>query len=497
MKPAAFLALDLGTSSTRSAIYDAKGQRLLETTAQITYPLITSADGRAELRPADLHHAVTHALEKTLATWRKIKSPAQKEIAAIGVSCFWHSLLGLDSRGKPITPVYTWADSRCRAEAATLRQNPGEAPLHARTGCMARASFWPAKLLWLKESQPAIFRRVARWVSPAEWIQEIWCGSANISHAMASGTGLLDGRTLRWHPPLLKRCGIDADHLNPISEAPGKISTVHARKFPELAHASWFPAIGDGAASNLGSGATHPGVAAINVGTSAALRVVLSTKLSPHGPLAPFGLFRYCIDDQRGLLGGAVSNAGNLRAWALRELKLPDDPRAIERLLAARQHPAKNLTLLPFWIAERAPTWPEEMPSVVTGITQATTALDLLQALHEATYHRLAQIAEAVEKAAHRKLAFIVSGGIQHSPDSLQRLANVLGRTVYASSEPEASLRGAACFVMGKLGIAPSTPKLGKAIRPHPAASRAYAKARQRQTALEQLLRDATSAQKP
>jgi hypothetical protein len=50
---------------------------------------------------------------------------------------------------------------------------------------------------------------------------------------------------------------------------------------------------------------------------------------------------------------------------------------------------------------------------------------------------------------------------------------------------------------MEKFGIAPSTPKLGKAIRPHPAASRAYAKARQRQTALEQLWRDATSAQKP
>jgi gluconokinase len=306
---------------------------------------------------------------------------------------------------------------------------------------------------------------------------------------MASGTGLLDGRTLRWHTPLLKRCGIDAGRLNPISNEPGKIPPARARQFPELAGVPWYPAIGDGVASNLGSGAIRPGVAAINVGTSAALRVVVAAKPPAHGPLAPFGLFCYRVDNRRRLLGGAVSNAGNLHAWARRELNLPADPLALEKLLAARQTPAENLTLLPFWIAERAPTWPEGVPSVITGITQGTTALDLLQALHEATYHRLAQIAEAVEKAAGRKLAFIVSGGIHHSPEAMQRLANVLGRTLYASSEPEASLRGAACFALGQLGVEPSAPKLGAAIRPHAATSRAYAKARQQQVALEELMR--------
>jgi gluconokinase len=489
MKASFILAIDIGTSSTRSAIYDAKGNRRLETTAQIAYPLITAADGRAELRPGDLDRALQHVLAKTFAAWRKTPSGARGKITAVGVSCFWHSLLGLDVKGKPITPVYTWADSRCREQASALRKNPGEAPLHARTGCMVRASFWPAKLRWLRQTQPALFRRVARWVSPAEWLQEKWCGAATVSPAMASGTGLLDGRTLRWHTPLLKRCGIDAGRLNPISNEPGKIPPARARQFPELAGVPWYPAIGDGVASNLGSGAIRPGVAAINVGTSAALRVVVAAKPPAHGPLAPFGLFCYRVDNRRRLLGGAVSNAGNLHAWARRELNLPADPLALEKLLAARQTPAENLTLLPFWIAERAPTWPESVPSVITGITQATTALDLLQALHEATYHRLAQIAEAVEKAAGRKLAFIVSGGIHHSPEAMQRLANVLGRNLYASTEPEASLRGAACFALGQLGVEPSATKFGAAIRPNAAAARAYAKARQRQVALEELMR--------
>jgi len=493
MKSPVILAIDIGTSSTRSALYDAKGHRQLETTAQLAYPLITGADGRAELRPVDLSRAFEHVLEETFAAWRKTGSHAREKIAGIGISCFWHSLLGLDARGKPITPVYTWADSRCRAQAAALRQHPGEIALHARTGCMARASFWPAKLLWLRKTEPALFRRVARWVSPAEWIQHTWCGAATVSPSMASGTGLLDGRTLRWHAPLLKQCGLAPERLNPISDAPGKISAARAHHFPELAEAPWYPAIGDGAASNLGSGANRSGVAAINVGTSAALRVLLATEPPARGPLAPFGLFCYRVDGELRLLGGAVSNAGNLRAWALRELKLPEDPAELEKLLAARRSPAENLTLLPFWIAERAPTWPEDVPSVVTGITQGTTALDLLQALQEATYHRLAQIAEAVEKAAGRKLAFIVSGGINHSRAALQRLANVLGRSVYASSEPEASLRGAACFALDKLGLKPAGEKFGPAIRPQAKAARAYAVARRRQVALEKLMRPATS----
>ena len=492
MKSPVILALDIGTSSTRSAIYDAKGNRLVSTTAQFEYSLITAPDGRAELRPGDIERAVAKSVAKTLQAWRRHGSSSP--IAAIGVSCFWHSLLGVDANDRVITPIYTWADSRCRAQAQLLREGHGEIAIHARTGCMARASFWPAKLLWLRKTEPDLFRKVARWISPAEWIQESWCSVSSASFSMASGTGLLDGSTLRWDRSLLRRCGLTDKHLNPISDEPAPLSKSVALRFPELSGARWFPGIGDGAASNLGSGAIAPGIAAINVGTSAALRVVTTKKIEPCRPLAPFGLFSYRIDSRRRLLGGAVSNAGNLHAWAMRQLKLPADPALLEKLMARRVAPVEKLTLLPFWIAERAPTWPEGLPSAIIGITQATSAVDLLQALQEATYHRLAQIGAEIEKASRRRLVFVVSGGIRHSPSALQRLADVLGRSVHASSEPEASLRGAACFVLEKLGHKPHSPKRGRALRPRPATAAAYAKARKKQIQLEELLRDSKVA---
>jgi gluconokinase len=477
------LAIDIGTSSCRSALYDATGTRLPETIAQFGYTLQTGSDGRAELRPADLDRAVRQAVTATLKIWRAQKSP--RPIIGIGVSCFWHSLLGLDQGGRPITPIYTWADARCHQEAELLRRDPGEALIHARTGCMSRTSFWPAKLLWLRKTHPRLYAAAARWVSPAEWIQQRWCGNATVSLSMASGTGLLNGHTLQWDQPLLRRCNITSRHLNPLSEAPQLLRPNLTRRYPELRHAPWFPALGDGAASNLGSGAIAPDVAAINVGTSAALRVILKDSPAGRKPMAPLGLFAYRVDATRQLLGGAVSNAGNLRAWAFRELNLPADSAQVEKLLAGRPLPVENLTVLPFWMAERAPTWPENLPSVVVGINQATTALDLLQTLQEATYHRLAQVADFLEKKLKRRLTFIISGGLHRSPNSLQRLANVLGRTVYPSSEPEASLRGGALFALEHLGLTPKHPAPRSAVRPQPVPARAYARARQRQIELE------------
>ena len=482
------LALDLGTSSTRTALFDETGSRLVHTTGQESYPLLTDGSGAAELDAMTLKAAFIASLAKTMEQYRADPSLAGQKIAAVGISCFWHGLLGTDAAGRPITPVITWADARPAAAAEELRRELSEKKIHARTGCMLRASFWPAKLRWLRKNNNALYRKVARWMSPAEWLQLQVCDGANCALGMATATGLLNPTTLRWDPQLLEMSGIAPAQLQPLSDDPVKTGADLARKYPELAHTAWYPGIGDGATSNLGSGATKPGLAAINVGTSAALRIMRSGKKAA----APFGLFAYRVDAERYLVGGAVSNAGNLRAWCLRELKLEADPLRLEEELAARPRPEHGLVVLPFWTVERAPTWNESVPGMVTGLKQATTSLDLLQAITEATYHRIARVADLLlEEEAVPK--FLVSGGIQHSPSAMQRLADVLGRPIYANPEPEASLRGAAIYAMEKLGWAIPPLKLGRAIRPRRDIAALYAVERQKQIDLEASFTKATA----
>lgn len=475
------LALDMGTSSSRTALFTAKGERFTHTTHQVAYPLLTSNDGGAELDPAVLRKAVLTCLEETLRQYRQDAALNGRPIAAIGVTSFWHSLIGLDAKGAPVTRVITWADARCRPDAATLRDELSEKQVHARTGCMLRASFWPAKLVWLQRTQGALFRKVHRWISPAEYIQAELCGQANCAIGMATGTGLLDPSKLAWDAPMLKRCGLTPASLGHLDDSPSTVTEKWARRFPELRSTRWFPGIGDGAASNLGSGATRPGYAAINVGTSAALRVMREGRTAR----APFGLFCYRVDARRFLVGGAVSNAGNLRAWCLRELKLESDPLALEHLLAERAAPNHGLTVLPFWTAERAPTWNEELTGTVVGLRQHTTALDLLQASTEAVFYRIASIGELVLAAEERAPKFLISGGIQNSPGAMQRMADALGQPIYANPEPEASIRGAAVFAIEKLGLQPSPVKLPPPIRPRKNFAVLHAAARHRQEALE------------
>lgn len=445
----------------RAALFDVRGRRLPGTFAQRTYALQTGQDGKAELDPAEVLKQARVCLKE---------ASAGQTPGGVGVSCFWHSFLGTDADGTPLTPIYTWADSRCRADAARLREELSEKDVHAETGCMLRSSFWPAKMRWLARTNRALLRRVKFWMSPAEWIQWKLTGAARCAYGMATGTGLFNPSTLEWSPRMLEEVDIAADRMLPIGDEATLWNGV-----------PWYPGIGDGAASNLGSGATRPGIGAINVGTSGALRIMKAGSRAR----APFGLFAYRVDARRYLVGGAVSNAGNLHAWCLRDLKLPEDAALIEKELAARPLPQHGLTVLPFWSAERAPRWNEDDRGVIHGLSQSTTAMDLLQAINEAFYLRLATIAEMI--AGKKQPKWILGGGILKSASAVQRLANVLGSPVTPNPDPEASLRGAAVFALEKLGYPLADLKFGAMVKPAAHVHRLYQKERIRQAEMERL----------
>jgi gluconokinase len=458
------LAIDIGTSSVRTALFDAKARVNRQSRASEKYRVRHSADGGAELDPRVLLRAARKCLRQT----RRLTKSA---VTAVAGSGFWHSLLGLDRDGQPLTPIFTWAEARCAEDAARLRETLDEREIQQRTGCMLRASFWPAKLLWLRRTQPRLFGRIIRWVSPAEWIFEQLFAVRACSHSMASGTGLYNFAQRDWDEELLEICCLTRTHLN----------LLHDTLLTESG--TVYSAIGDGAASNLGSGASRPAIVAINVGTSAAVRAVPAT----DSPL-PFGLFRFVIDEQRTLLGGAVSNAGNLRAWCLRELRLPNDERSIEKILQRPSAASFALTILPFWVSERAPTWPEHLDGIIHGLTQASSAADLLYAATAAVGHRLAAILHQLENAIGRSKKIVVSGGIVQSPASLQILADSLGRDLDICADQEASLRGAAVHALEQLGAKIAISKCGKRIRHRPAESIKAREQRARQEDLENLV---------
>jgi gluconokinase len=297
---------------------------------------------------------------------------------------------------------------------------------------------------------------------------------------MASATGLYHLARRDWDDELLEACCLTRAQVGELEDVvPNHDSII-------------FPAIGDGAAGNLGSDAVRSGLVAINVGTSAAVRVI-----APVGARLPLGLFRYVIDSKRTLLGGAVSNAGNLRVWAKRELRLPVDEHHLEKILSMPTVGADHLTILPFWAVERAPNWPESLSGTIVGLNQTTKGADILRAALAAVYYRLADILELIEKSIGRSKKIIVSGGILQSPASLQLLANSLGRDIEICRDREASLRGAAIYALEQLGQKIAPPKFQRRVRHNRAKTRHAAEQRARQEALEALLSNWNQVDRP
>lgn len=475
------LAMDIGSSSLRTALFTDRGERILTSTAARQYAVEYTREGGATLNPLILLRAARGGLSETLRAQRSSARLRSLEIRAVGGSAFWHSLLGLDRAGKPLTPIFTWADFRSAPDAAKLRRELSERRIQLRTGCMLRAPYWPATLRWLRRTERALFQRVTRWVSPSQWIFREVFGADLTSHSMASGTGLYNLTRRTWDEELCARCFVRSSQLGSLSD-----STPMIRSAPQpLREALIFPALGDGAASNLGAEARRPGRFAINVGTSAAVREIRPNESKTHAKI-PAGLFCHVVDETRVVVGGAISNAGNLRRWSLRELRLNDAAaeKALSRVAAAND----SVTILPNWVDERAPSWPEDLRGMIYGFSAVTSAADILRATTASTFYRLAEIFERLHSARVKETEVVVSGGVLHSPASLRILADALGCDLRVCAELESSLRGAAVHALEKLGyrVPPLSP--GRMVRHSPALAAKHRARRLAQGEMERTL---------
>ena len=145
------------------------------------------------------------------------------------------------------------------------------------------------------------------------------------------------------------------------------------------------------------------------------------------------------------------------------------------------------MTVLPFWVAERAPTWPENLAGTIVGLTQTSDAAQILRATTCAVFYRLGEILDLIESATGTAKEIIVSGGILRSAASVRLLADALGRDISVSPQAEASLRGAAVYVLEKLGHKATRLRKGKIVRHDRWLAKKHRICRQRQEQLEKI----------
>jgi gluconokinase len=455
------LTIDAGTSSARALLYDARGRAIEGVVAQERYNIRSSSDGAVEDDPDAALERIWRCVDAALAQ----AGALAEQIRAVAIDTLVSNILAVDDAGRPLTPLITYADTRNDADAVELRRTLDERTVHQRTGCLLRTSYWPARLAWFRRTQPDIWRAQPRWITIGEYLELRLFGRCRAGCSAASWSGLLDRRRIEWDTPLLDFLGVAADQLSPLADTSEPLSGLageFASRWPALRDVPWFPAVGDGAAANIGSGCTGPDRIALTVGTTGALRVVQSDVAE-----VPAGLWCYRVDRRRALLGGATSEGGNVYGWMLDTLKL-GKPDAIERELAQLPPDGHELTVLPFLAGERSPGWAGDVRATISGLGLNTTPIEILQAGLEAVAYRFALIFESLvtsnadpARKTSKPSTIIASGGsLLSSPTWMQIIASTFGHAIRASEEPEATSRGAALLALESLGAIPSVDAL-------------------------------------
>jgi len=243
------LALDVGTSSVRAALYTMAGQAIPGAAARLAHQVAYLPDGGVESRAETLLDCVGKAVEQCL-----VSRPGA--VAAVGISCFWHSLLGLDGRLRPVTPVLMWPDTRSAEEvAALLLQVDGEA-VRRRTGCRLHPSYPAAKLHWVARCRPRWWAAAGQWVSFGDYLWWWLTGELAASVSMASASGLFDQAAGVWDPELVGLLGLRPAQLPAVVDLRDGAAPCRATLGPALQGIPVLPPVGDGACNNVGSGAT-------------------------------------------------------------------------------------------------------------------------------------------------------------------------------------------------------------------------------------------------
>jgi len=309
---------------------------------------------------------------------------------------------------------------------------------------------------------------------------------------MASGTGIFDIRRNDWDGKLLKFLKIKSENLPDIAAEDAQtfqLNAKYAERWARLKNAEWFPAIGDGAANNIGAGCARKSKAALMIGTSGAMRVAYQGDMPKK---IPSGLWCYRIDRRRVLIGGALSDGGGLYRWLKDNLNLRCSDDELETEIAKNAPDAHGLTFLPFLAGERSTGYHELAQGAILGLRSSTNAVEITQAALESVAFRFAEIYDQLNDVLKIREIIASGGALRESPVWTQIIADVLAHDLILPGTQEASGRGAALLALEAIGEIRSiaeveTPK-GQSFKFDKKRHEIYRKARERHEKFYNLL---------
>jgi gluconokinase len=448
------LAVDIGTSAARALLFDEEASLISQ--VRQPYPTLFPQPGWNEQEPDTVVGAVVKVLQEAVASLEDAR-----QLHGIVLSSQMYSILALNREGVPLSNSLTWADTRSSAEIAAKRQNLAQSGIVERTGCPLQAIYPLAKVLWLKANLE--LPQDAKFVSIKEYVVFRLTGQLLSDWSIASATGLLNIARYCWDEDALAVCELTPENLPQLVSPRHVIRDWHPDIARQIGIPNHLPLIlgsGDAPLANIGAGAIHPSTLAVNLGTSGAARMLISSpQIDSEGRL-----WTYVADEEKWVLGGIIGGAGAVYDWLLRKHIFPEWNDSTEQLYAVADNlagsvnaGADDLLFVPYLAGEQSPGWSSGSRGLIAGLSFHHEPRHTIRATLEGiafSLFRVAQIVEDLWEGPTQKV--YLTGGLTASKLLCQIISDIFGVPVVVPDSPESSARGAAVLGWLALGQADS-----------------------------------------
>ena len=452
------IGVDIGTTSTKSVLFDLRGKAIDAQT--IGYPLDRPSKDAAVQDSDRIFRAAIDTVKQLIAKNNVVAS----EIICLSFSAAMHSLIAIDRNGKPLTPSLTWADNRSSPWADKLKQEYGGHEIYLRTGTPIHPMSPFAKLMWLRQNKD-LWQQAHKFISIKEYIFWQLFQEYVVDYSIASATGLFNLNSLTWDSEALSIAQIDSSQLSQPVPTTAIFRSMQGQYAEEMGLDRNTPVVigaNDGVLANLGIGAIAPGIVAMTVGTSGAIRTTIDKpQTDPNGRL-----FCYILTENYWVIGGAVNNGGIVLRWIKEQLAtaevetaklLQQDPydliMAIAQTIPAG---AEGLIFHPYLTGERSPLWDANARGSFFGLSLHHSKAHLIRAILEGVIYNLYSVFQAVEAIAGEVTSVKAAGGFARSLLWQQMVADIFEREITIPKNYESSSLGAAILGLYAMGKIPS-----------------------------------------
>jgi len=458
------LAIDQGTSSTKSLIFDEAGQAIAKGSELLQTNYYDS--GFVEQDPEDIYQNVLASVRKCFIQYTG-KGFDIKDISCIGISNQRETFVIWDKEGNPLHPAIVWQCKRSVQICEQLKQKELSSIIQRKTGLVIDPYFSATKLIWLFQNNTAIkeaiqggntfFGTIDTWL-----LYKFTNGKEYATdYTNASRTLFFNLHTLQWDDELIETFGLTGIHLPEIKSS----SSFYGETTLEGLFKEAIPVtalIGDSHAAAFGEGCFEAGTAKATLGTGCSILMNIGSKplQSNNGMVTTVcwsteGRIDYALE-------GVIVSCGATIEWLKNELNLFTDSKETEAMANAVADNG-GVYLIPAFSGLGSPHWQMERRASISGMSFATTKNHIVRAALESIPYQIKGVVTAMEKDAGLQLKELnTDGGMTANQFVMQFITDLLNKQVACAGMADVSALGAACLAGLKTGVYKSVEQLAQ-----------------------------------